>query len=64
MIYIPQKVEKESEDYEKYIEDMKSYNQFQKLMKNENHISDEMLLEFFMGLGSRNQNINGTVKSL
>ena len=45
------KVEKESEDYEKYLEDMKQYNQFQKLMKNDKHISDEMLLEFFDGAG-------------
>ena len=48
---IIKKVEKEAEEYEKYLEDMKQYNKFQKIMKTDNHISDEMLLEFFDGAG-------------
>ena len=48
---IQKEIEKEAEEYEKYIEDVKQFNKFMKLMKSDKHMSDELLLQFFDGAG-------------
>jgi len=51
IVDIIKKVEQEADDFEKYHEQMKAYNKFKRLMKSDQHISDDLLEAFYDGNG-------------